>query len=107
MGRRKDVNLHACLLSAASRKHPGRAAWRMARQPRACPQGAGRRGASHDRAGGIMPTSVSEVLAQRAQLRDIIYSTWPACTAPDPEHADRLFRVHPAGPLPPAFASCR
>ncbi len=54
-----------------------------------------------------MPTSVSEVLAQRAQLRDIIYSTWPACTAPDPEHADRLFRVHPAGPLPPAFASCR
>jgi len=91
---------------AASRKRPGGLAERTARQPCARPQGAGQRVSSRGRAGGIMPTSVSEVLAQRAQLRDIIYSAWPACTAPDPEHADRLFRVPPAGLLLPACMSC-
>ena len=44
-------------------------------------------------AGGIFPTSLSDVMTQRAQLRDIIYSSWPACTAPDPEHKDVPFRV--------------
>ena len=43
--------------------------------------------------GGIFPTSISDVITQRAQMREIIYSAWPACTAPDPQHPGTPFMV--------------
>ena len=32
-------------------------------------------------------------MEQRKELRDIVFSVWPACTEADPEHPDEPFRV--------------
>ncbi len=46
---------------------------------------------------GVMPHTfqhgVRDIGAQRKQLREIIFSCWPACSAADPEHPDMPFTV--------------
>lgn len=37
--------------------------------------------------------NVKDVGEQRKQLQEIIFSCWPACAAPDPEHPDMPFTV--------------
>lgn len=42
---------------------------------------------------GILPGGYSDIVTQRKELRDIVFSVWPACTEADPEHPDRAFTV--------------
>lgn len=42
---------------------------------------------------GILPGGYNDIVKQRKELRDIVFSVWPACTEPDPEKPDRSFRV--------------
>ena len=47
--------------------------------------------------------NVKDVGEQRRQLREIIFSCWPACSAPDPEHPDVPFMVCSFPPGMPDF----
>ncbi|KAK9861526.1 hypothetical protein WJX84_001771 [Apatococcus fuscideae] len=54
---------------------------------------------------GVMPFhNVKDVGEQRKQLRDIIFSCWPACSAPDPEHPDVPFMAEAIIANPVSYA---
>lgn len=42
---------------------------------------------------GILPTRVSDMTANRKQLRDIIFSTYSACVCPDVDGDGKEFKV--------------
>ena len=45
---------------------------------------------------GVVPSTMSmlsDLGTQRSNLRELVFSTWGACVAPDPEHPDRPFKV--------------
>ncbi|KAK9866772.1 hypothetical protein WJX84_010996 [Apatococcus fuscideae] len=53
---------------------------------------------------GVMPHGVREIGDQRKQLRDIIFSCWPACSAPDPDHTDMPFMAEAVIANPVSYA---
>jgi len=54
--------------------------------------------------GGILPgLDLSEVAEQRRQMRDILYSTWPACSEPDPDTPDKPFVADAIVANPPTY----
>ncbi|KAK9803534.1 hypothetical protein WJX73_005456 [Symbiochloris irregularis] len=42
---------------------------------------------------GILPGGYNDIVTQRKELRDIVFSVWPACTEPDPDHPDKPFKA--------------
>lgn len=53
---------------------------------------------------GLSPgLSLADIKEQRRQMRDIIFSTYAACTEPDPDHLDRPFTADAILANPPSF----
>lgn len=53
---------------------------------------------------GFLPSGPSEILIQRNQIKDIVFSLLPACVDPDPE-SNVPFRVNAIIANPPAYGN--
>ena len=49
----------------------------------------------------------ADIVEQRKELRDIVFTVWPACTEADPEHPDQPFRVSTCTRAPTKLCRCR